>query len=48
MGNLGWARLPGTFDTWLTGALEVGHLSLYGSFVKGNWSEGSLAGDAGR
>ena len=29
MGNLEWARLPGTFDMWLTGALEVGHLSLW-------------------
>jgi len=33
------------FERWLKGALEVGHFSHYGSCVKGNWREGSLAGD---
>jgi len=45
LGNLKWAHLPGTFERWSKGALEVEHLSLYGSSVKGTLREGSLAGD---
>jgi hypothetical protein len=35
------------FERWLKGVLEVGHLTLYRSSVKGTWREGSLAGDPG-
>jgi len=45
LGNLEWAYLPGTFEIWLKGGLEVKCLTLCGSSVKGTWREGSLAGD---
>jgi hypothetical protein len=37
------------FERWLNGGLEVKRLSLslYGSSVKGTWSEGSVTGDSG-
>jgi hypothetical protein len=30
-----WAHLPDTFERWLKGVLDVEHLSLYGSPMKG-------------
>jgi hypothetical protein len=35
------------FERWMKGVLEVEHLSLYGSPVKGTRREDSLAGDLG-
>jgi hypothetical protein len=35
------------FERWMKGALEVEHLSLYGSPLKGTKREDSLAGDLG-
>ena len=45
VGQPGVGSSTGDFERWLKGALQVGHLSLYGSSVKGTWREGSLAGD---
>jgi len=45
LGNLEWAHLLGTFERFLKGALEVGHL--YGSSVKDTWRDSSLTGDPG-
>ena len=38
----------GDFGRWSNGALEVQRLIPYGSYVKGTWREGSLAGDPER
>ena len=46
LGNLEWARLPGTSKDGQKGLWRWG-ISLYGSSVKGNWREGSLAGYPG-
>ena len=35
----------GDFGRWTKRALEVDHLTLCGSSVRGTWKEGSLAGD---
>ena len=44
--NLEWASLPGTLRDGCMGLWRWGG-SAYGSSVKGNWREGSLAGDPG-
>jgi len=45
-GQSGVGLSTGDFERWLKGALKVG-VSLYGSSVKGNWRESSLAGYPG-
>jgi len=44
LGNLEWARLPGTLIDGGKGLWRWG-VSVSGSSVKGTWREGSLAGD---
>jgi hypothetical protein len=41
----GGAHLLGTFRDGRRRALEMEHLSLYGSSVRGTWREASFAGD---
>jgi hypothetical protein len=45
VGQPGVGSSTSDFERWLKGALEVEHLSLRGSFVKGTWRESSLTGD---
>ena len=47
LGNLEWAHLLVTLGDGWKGALEVEHLSLYGSSVKEAWRDSSLAGHPG-
>jgi hypothetical protein len=46
VGKPGVGPSTGGFERWLKGVLELGHFSL-GSFMKGTWREGPLAGNPG-